>query len=218
MNRKHGLLLFLCALFPGCGQMYQGYMKRGISLTFGFFAILAVSGFLSIAPLAFFLPVVWLYAFFDTYNLRSQADAGVPAEDAYLFGLSEMDSRQMTALLKKRHSIIGWGLVILGIYMLYDTFMRRIMNVISRIPGLEWTYGLVVYDLPRLVITVLVILLGLWFIRGPRQRQSDDIPAFTPPDAGYAEAPREASAQAESQSGADAPAEDGDEEAPYGND
>ena len=43
MNRKHGLLLFLCALVPGCGQMYQGYMKRGISLTFGFSAILAVA-------------------------------------------------------------------------------------------------------------------------------------------------------------------------------
>lgn len=186
MNRKHGLLLFLCALVPGCGQMYQGYMKRGISLTFGFAAILAVAGFLSIAPLAFFLPVVWLYAFFDCYNLRARADAGFPAEDAYLFGLSEMDSQQMTALLKKRHSIIGWGLVILGIYMLYDTFMRRIMNVISDIPGLEWTYGLVVYDLPRLVITVLVILLGIWFIRGPKQRPSDEIPAFTPPDAGYA--------------------------------
>ena len=99
MNRKHGFLLFLCTLFPGCGQMYQGYMKRGISLTFGFFAILAAAGFLSIAPLAFFLPVVWLYAFFDSYNLRARADAGFPAEDAYLFGLSEMDSQQMTALV-----------------------------------------------------------------------------------------------------------------------
>lgn len=214
MNRKQGFLLFLCALFPGCGQMYQGYMKRGISLTFGFFAILAVSGFLSIAPLAFFLPVVWLYAFFDTYNLRSQADAGVPAEDAYLFGLSEMDSQQMTALLKKRHSIIGWGLVILGIYMLYDTFMRRIMNVISNIPGLEWTYGLVVYDLPRLVITVLVILLGLWFIRGPRQHPGDDIPVFTPPAAGYD--PEDPPQEATARTAQEAPS--AGEEAPNGND
>lgn len=189
MNRKHGLLLFLCALVPGCGQMYQGYMKRGISLTFGFSAILAVAGFLSIAPLSFFLPVVWLYAFFDCYNLRARADAGFPMEDAYLFGLSEMDSQQMTALLKKRHSIIGWVLVILGIYMLYDTFMRRIMRVISDIPGLEWTYGLVLYDLPRLAITVLVILLGIWFIRGPKQRQSDDIPPFTPPETEWTDVP-----------------------------
>lgn len=212
MNRKHGFLLFLCTLFPGCGQMYQGYMKRGISLTFGFFAILAAAGFLSIAPLAFFLPVVWLYAFFDSYNLRARADAGFPAEDAYLFGLSEMDSQQMTALLKKRHSIIGWVLVILGIYMLYDTFMRRIMNVVSSIPGLEWTYGLVVYDLPRLAITVLVILLGLWFIRGPKQRPSDEIPVFTPPASG---------SQEETNGDAGQPEEEGSdlgEEAPHGDD
>ena len=213
MNRKHGFLLFLCTLFPGCGQMYQGYMKRGISLTFGFFAILAAAGFLSIAPLAFFLPVVWLYAFFDSYNLRARADAGFPAEDAYLFGLSEIDSQQMTALLKKRHSIIGWVLVILGIYMLYDTFMRRIMNVVSSIPGLEWTYSLVVYDLPRLAMTVLVILLGLWFIRGPKQRPSDEIPVFTPPAAGFSQ---EETSEAAAQPGEEG--SDHEEEAPHGDD
>ena len=43
-------------------------MKRGLSLLLLFFVILAVSGFLGLAALAFFLPVVWLYAFFDSYN------------------------------------------------------------------------------------------------------------------------------------------------------
>ena len=63
MTPKHGLLLFITSCLSGCGQMYQGYMKRGLSLLLLFFVILAVSGFLGLAALAFFLPVVWLYAF-----------------------------------------------------------------------------------------------------------------------------------------------------------
>ena len=29
---KNGFLTFCCAFVPGAGQMYQGYMKRGLSL------------------------------------------------------------------------------------------------------------------------------------------------------------------------------------------
>ncbi len=45
MTPKHGLLLFITSCLSGCGQMYQGYMKRGLSLLLLFFVILAVSAF-----------------------------------------------------------------------------------------------------------------------------------------------------------------------------
>ena len=32
MKRKSGFLTFCLAFCPGAGQMYQGYMKRGLSL------------------------------------------------------------------------------------------------------------------------------------------------------------------------------------------
>lgn len=181
MKEQHGILMFITSCMCGCGQMYQGYMKRGVSLLLGFFVIIAVSGFLMLGPLAFFTPVVWLYAFFDSYNLRRQIVQGTAPEDAYLFGLSDMDSRQMTALLQKRHSIIGWVLVILGVYLLYDMVMNRLGWVLT-----DWLYSLLRYDLPRMVVTVLVILLGLWFIRGPRAKAGpgEDIPPFTPPVSG----------------------------------
>ena len=57
MNVKRGFLLFVTSCLSGCGQMYQGYLKRGISLLLLFFALLAAAGFLSLAPIAFFLPV-----------------------------------------------------------------------------------------------------------------------------------------------------------------
>ena len=58
MRPKQGLLLFITSCLSGCGQMYQGYMKRGVSLLLGFFVILAIAGFLGLGAVAFFLPVV----------------------------------------------------------------------------------------------------------------------------------------------------------------
>ena len=37
MREKHGLMLFITSCLSGCGQMYQGYMKRGLSLLLLFF-------------------------------------------------------------------------------------------------------------------------------------------------------------------------------------
>lgn len=177
MNVKRGFWMFVTSCLSGCGQMYQGYMKRGISLLVLFFALLAVAGFFGIAPIAFFLPVVWAYAFFDSYNLRARIAAGEPPEDAYLFGMSDMDSQQLQALLRKRHSLIGWVLVFLGVYMLYDTLLDQLGWLLNW----GWLYDLLRYDVPRLVLTALVILLGLWFIRGPRAKREEDIPEFVPP-------------------------------------
>ena len=176
MKKTNRFLLFLTSCLSGCGQMYQGYMKRGISLLLLFFAIFVVMTFLSLTPLAFLLPVVWAYAFFDSYNLRARLEDGAAPEDAYLFGLSEMDQRQMRALLGRRHSLIGWVLVALGAYMLYDTVLDQLGWLWN-----SWLYSLLRYDVPRLAVTVLVIALGGWFIRGPKARREDDIPAFVPP-------------------------------------
>ena len=178
MTPKHGLLFFITSCLSGCGQMYQGYMKRGLSLLLLFFVILAVSGFLGLAALAFFLPVVWLYAFFDSYNLRTQISAGAQPADDFLFDLSDLDSQRMAKLLRSRHSLIGWALILVGGWMLY----RMLLNRLGWLLG-EWSYWLydLLYDLPRLVITILVIALGIWCIRGPKARQPEDIPVFTPP-------------------------------------
>ena len=182
MNVKRGFLLFVTSCLSGCGQMYQGYLKRGVSLLGLFFALIALSGFFRVEPLIFFLPVVWAYAFFDSYNIRNRLAAGETPEDAYLFGLSEMDQRQMRALLGRRHSLIGWVLVALGAYMLYDTVLDQLGWLWN-----SWLYSLLRYDVPRLAVTVLVIALGVWFIRGPKARREEDIPAFTPPERPEAE-------------------------------
>ena len=186
MTPKNGFLLFIASCLSGCGQMYQGYMKRGVSLLLAFALVFFISSNFFLGALVLFLPVIWLYAFFDSYSLRAQLAAGTAPEDGFLFGLSDMDSQRLNALLKKRHSLIGWVLVAVGAYMLYDMLMGQLSGLFFGWFG-EWLYSLLRYGLPRVVITVLVILLGLWFIRGPKAKAPiDDIPPFTPPAAGPA--------------------------------
>ena len=182
MTHRNGFLLFISSCLSGCGQMYQGYMKRGLSLLLAFCLILFASTYFFLGALALFLPVIWLYAFFDSYALRSQLAAGTAPEDAFLFGLSDMDSKRLGELLRKRHSLIDWALVVVGVYMLYDILLSQLGGLFFGWFG-EWLYGLLRYGLPRLVITVLVILLGLWFIRGPKDKTptDDEIPPFAPP-------------------------------------
>ena len=80
--KKNGILTLLFAFIPGAGQMYQGYMKRGLSLVLMAAAIGMAS--VLIPPVVFTLLVVFMYSFFDTFNLRAQISMGTAPEDDYL--------------------------------------------------------------------------------------------------------------------------------------
>lgn len=178
------LWLLICACVPGCGQMQQGYMKRGVSQTAAFCAVLAVAVFLEAGALACFLAPLWAYSFFDTYNLRRMAREGTPQEDAYLFGLSDMDSRRLTELLEKRHSLIGWVLVAVGLLVLWQNIARILYEVMdSLFSNVDWwLYDSLARGVPRMAVTLAVIALGIWFIRGPKKREEDPAPDYTPPE------------------------------------
>ena len=181
MKRKHGLLLFIASCIPGCGEMYQGYMKRGVSILTAFCAVFALAVFLEIGALAVLMIPLWLFSFFDSYNLRGQTDDQAESNpDAYLFGLSDMDSRRMSALLQKRHSLVGWGLVILGVWIFYSTVADWVSDFLYQFFDAWWINRILSYDVPRLAVTVGIIALGVWFIHGPKKEK--DIPAFTPPE------------------------------------
>ena len=73
--RKSRILTFLFALWPGAGQMYLGYTKRGVSLMTGFLLLIGMSNFLNLWIFATFTPVVWFYAFFDAWSIRNMDPA-----------------------------------------------------------------------------------------------------------------------------------------------
>ena len=160
-------------------------MKRGISQTIAFAAVLAVAIFLEIGALAVFMAPLWMYSFFEAYTLRSLEREGMPMEDAYLFGLSDMDSRRLEELLSKRHSLIGWVLVGAGLLVLWRNVSDILFDLLTtefHIEDAWWLYSSIFHGVPRMVGTLAIIALGLWFIRGPKKKAQDSIPDFTPPE------------------------------------
>lgn len=216
MRRKHGLLLFLASCIPGCGEMYQGYMKRGISILAGFYGLLTVAIYLEIGALAVLMLPIWLFSFFDSYNLRGQTDEEAAANpDDYLFGVPSLDLEKLDQLRKKRASIIGWLLVILGVWGLYSIVSAWLVDALGVFfADSWWLYRILNYDVPRLVVTVGIIALGVWFIRGPRSRK-EDIPPFTPPaeDAGPASTQGETSEKHPTEDPSQAPEQEADHHA-----
>lgn len=180
-NVFRGCWHLLWACVPGCGQMCQGYMKRGISQTIIATALLFIAVFLEMGVLAVLIAPLWLYSFFDSFNLRRQIREGMAPEDEFMFGLSEMDARKLTQIMNRRGSLIGWVLVAVGLYNVYQIFARRILGTLrDHFPIFDWLYGLLVWDMPRILGTVLVIALGLWFIKGPKAPK--EAPVYTPPE------------------------------------
>ena len=66
---KQKLVTFLCALWPGGGYMYFGMMKKGAILMAVFTALLGLTLTIGWKFLAFLLPVIWCYCFFDTFHV-----------------------------------------------------------------------------------------------------------------------------------------------------
>ena len=75
-------------------------MKRGMSLLTVFCGIFAIAAFLNIGALTALMVPVWLYAFFDSYNLRTQLDGGTAPADAVLLGLDQADGERMALLCR----------------------------------------------------------------------------------------------------------------------
>ena len=72
MQRKSGFLTFCFACLPGAGEMYLGYMKRGLSVMIAFWGLIFVASLLNMGILGILAPIIWAYSFFDTFNLRAQ--------------------------------------------------------------------------------------------------------------------------------------------------
>ena len=54
------------------------------------------------------------------------------------------------------------------------------MGSLLRALDIWWLYDLLFYGLPRLIVILAIIWLGVWFIRGPKKREEEDY-TFVPP-------------------------------------
>lgn len=208
--KKSKFLTFICALVPGAGQMYLGLLHRGVSIMGVFFLAVALTSLMSLLGLA--LPVIWAFAFFDTFTQASRIADGEMPEDVSPF----QDAGALGSLLEKRHNLIGGALIFLGAYTLLDRFVLG--NLRELFGRLEWYWMLhIVNSIPTLFAALLLVALGLWLIRfrsdpEPPHGESQDFQPYTPPKADIPELviPKEPEERTE-----EGPEESNQKEAPH---
>ena len=186
--KKNGILTLLFAFVPGAGQMYQGYMKRGLSLI-TLFCVGIMAGVLLLEPLAIPALIVWMYSFCDTFNLRAQIIAENAPADDYLVHINWKDKR-MQDFMMDSHKLLGWGLIALGAMVAYQNIIMRVFGDVMWRWGQNNPFFRAVYlmldELPEIVICVALIVCGLWLVRGPKGKKNRKKPEL-PQDEDFTE-------------------------------
>lgn len=182
--RKSRLFSLMCALVPGAGAMYLGLMKRGASQMLLFSAVILCS--VMVAPLLVFLPVIWFYSFFETLNLRNMTVEQIQslvAQDDFLFShlTSQPSLGRLRGLLQRGHLLVGWALVGIGVYSLYDRLRWYLWSFIreNSHPILLALIRLM-DSAPTFLVSLLLIWVGVRFIRGKKVRftEEEEVPPY----------------------------------------
>lgn len=173
--KKNGFLTFIFACIPGAGQMYYGYMQRGLSLITMFIACFIVGAIIN--PLAALAIIVWMYSFFDTYDLIRHMAAGEPKEDSLLV-LGNYE--EIKKLIPQHNRLIGWGLVGFGVWALYETFISTwLYTLLCNLVGNGNAYDIIT-GIPNVVIAALLIFSGLKLLglHPEKKNRDDELPPY----------------------------------------
>lgn len=165
-RQRNKFLTFLFSLMPGCGQMFMGFMKRGISLLFLFLLTIISSSILNLGEIGYIAIFIWCWAFFDSLNLMSlPPEKFQTLEDDFLISGKSRALSESRLPAGKMLRYFGIALILIGALSLwngifdyiYDTFYYNayIAELIYRLN----------YYIPRLVLSILIILIGAKLIR-----------------------------------------------------
>lgn len=168
--KKNGFLTFIFACIPGAGQMYYGYMQRGLSIAM--MLILCVMAATVINPLLFLCLVIWMYSFFDTYDLIRHMAAGEPKEDSLLV-LGNYE--EIKKLVPQHNRLIGWGLIGFGVWALYDLLIGNwVYKILTNVLGYGHAWD-IINGIPNLVVGGLLVFAGFKLLNmHPAKKNSDD--------------------------------------------
>jgi hypothetical protein len=152
---KNVFLTFCFSLVPGLGQMYQEYIKRGVSLLILTFSLIFASILFGSGLLMIPVPVIMAYSFFDSFKLRNmfRRSEEMP-EDNYLFG----NNKEFDELVKRKQPIIGFVILFIGLYLLLNNVITDILilNHLERVVE-------IMKSITRYMPTLIVSVLAMWF-------------------------------------------------------
>lgn len=165
-KKKSRFLTFIFSLMPGAGEMYMGFMKRGLSIMSMFFLFILSSTWLNIGPIIYVLPIIWFYSFFSVNNICSLPDEEFYAlEDDFIFDIDK-GKESSKLFVKKYRNFVALALILFGTSILWNN-ISSILRIVLPAFIYEFTHQ-VGYYLPQLIIGIAIISLGVQLIRGKK--------------------------------------------------
>ncbi|MDE6182179.1 MAG: hypothetical protein K2F59_03125 [Eubacteriales bacterium] len=131
-HKKHSekqpsdLISLVLSLIPGCGQMYLGFIKRGILILILFIALASI-----IYPLSI---VLWIFSFFDTFKLKNDLQKGIYIED---------DIKDIKSFVKDNKKILIASILLIVIPSIFYRISSEVMYILDNLIDF---IGLYVYD------------------------------------------------------------------------
>lgn len=156
--KKNLFLTFCYSLVPGAGQMYQGFMKRGVSIMILFMSVIALAAMIGAPVLVLPLPVIFAYSFFDTFNIRNKVNENL--KDEYIW--NNVDEFKKIGNIKEGNKgrIIGILFIVLGIYLMLNTVVLRLVSRYD-IVFLEIAVRTFLQYFPPILIAISCVYMGI---------------------------------------------------------
>ncbi len=155
--RKPKKWVYIFSFLPGWGQLYLGLMNRGLQFMLLFWGGIFLAIQANFAEALVFMPVLVFYSYYDALqHYRHVVEYG-DAKDEEVF---------QWGILKERKNLVGWVLIIFGLYSLSNLLMWSLPDTITQyIPY---------HFLQQLIIPVIIIGLGVKLLRGEKDDASEE--------------------------------------------
>lgn len=173
IKKRNGFLIFCLSFLPGAGEMYMGFMKMGVSLMSCFFLALVLAQMGLFDFMVLIATVVWFYGFFHVHNLAGMSDEMFyETKDEYLFPLAGQENEKILITGKYRKVVaviliaIGVGGLLKSLYYMVASYLPETIRSILN--------NTVFYYLPRLAISIGIIVLGVYMIYGKKKQLEEE--------------------------------------------
>lgn len=172
-RKKNRFLLFCISWLPGCGEMYLGFMKRGVSLLTLFALGVMLAGITNMGVLSMIPMILWAYSLFEANNLGSLPDDQFNSvEDKYLFGLDEVEMHSIkNSLMGKYRKAVAVVVILLGLNLLWNVICDILFDIFEVFGVSDYFYLLTYHvgdSVTRIVIGIVIIWFGIRLIRGKK--------------------------------------------------
>ena len=168
---KQKLVTFLCALWPGGGYMYFGMMKKGAILMAVFTALLGLTLTIGWKFLAFLLPVIWCYCFFDTFHVAKLHEDIRAMEDQDCF--DKVAAFRKDDPLKKfegRRTFLAVLILLAALYTLIYGVLLPFFRWGEQFYWVQVTLTVI----PTAVVAVLLFMVGKNILQKEQDRKAEE--------------------------------------------